>query len=404
MGRKKGINQALNKSGKLTIKQGRHKLCKVKKVKKIIRRISTVFNRKNKKPFNSIDSEKKPYIQPLPEKENCNYNNKEFKFNSGLDPKSINNSFNLANPILVPSNTLTYSKDIKENNQNIYNNNCYPNQFNSGMYPPLPITPIPIFPIPMYNNFYANNYNNPFSSFNNNCNPNQQFISYFNYPNPNSSIYSMPPILKNPLPINNNLFTRNNTITSFNFSFKSNENAIPQNTNNINNFGKRNNDIHVANANLNRNINNNANNIDSNRIIDNNNININRNSNNNNNDMDVRLRDYSSFGFNSFYDSFDLYNDYLFEEPYDDSFILDDYTSSNRNKIKSIKNNLSKIKFKKNKDMESKCAICIEDFKNNQNVYNLPCSHIFHIHCLNKELENRQKCPICRKDIKENND
>ena len=403
MGKKKGIHQTLNKSRRLTIKQGRPKLFKVKKVKKIKRRISTVFYRKYKKPFNSIDSENKLFKQPILEKENYNYNNKEFKFNSVLGPKCINNSFNLANPILEPNNILAYPKEIKENNQNIYNNNnnCDPNQFNSGMYPPLPIASIPIFPIPLYNNFYTNNYNNPFLLFNNNCNPNRQFISYYNYQNPNSSIYSMPPILKNPLPINNNLFTRNNTITSFNFSFKSNENAIPQYTSNIIS-DKRNNDIHFDNTNLNLNINNNANNIDSNHIIDNNNINNNIHSNNNN-VLNDRLENSPFLESNIAFDDLDLYNENLFEEPYD-YFNFDEYNSFNRKKIKSIKNNLPKKKFMKNKDMESTCAICIEDFKNNQNVYSLPCSHIFHIHCLNKELENRQKCPICRKDIKENND
>ena len=312
MGQKKGIRQILNKSGRTTIRQRRHKLCEVKKVQKIKRRISTVFYRKDKKPLNSIDSENKIFKQPIQGKENYNYNNKEINLNSGLDPKSINNIFNLDNPILVPSNMLTFPKDIKENNKNIYNsNNCYPNQINSVMYPPLPITPIPIFPIPMCNNFYTNNYNNTFSLFNNNCNPSQQFFNNYNYPNPYSSIYWMPPTFKSPLSINNNLFTRNNTITSFNFSFKSNVNSIPQYNRNINNFDNRNNDIHLDNVNLNHNINNNSNNIDSNHIIDNNNINI----HSNNNEFDYRLPSF--YESNALFDDLDLYNENLFEEPSD---------------------------------------------------------------------------------------
>ena len=68
-----------------------------------------------------------------------------------------------------------------------------------------------------------------------------------------------------------------------------------------------------------------------------------------------------------------------------------------KNILKSIKRNLPKIKYKENE--ESKCVICIEDFKKGQTVYHLTCNHIFHVHCLNKELQKRLKCPLCREEI-----
>lgn len=68
-----------------------------------------------------------------------------------------------------------------------------------------------------------------------------------------------------------------------------------------------------------------------------------------------------------------------------------------KNILKSIKRNLPKIKYKENE--ESKCVICIEDFKKGQTVYRLTCNHIFHVHCLNKELKKRLKCPLCREAI-----
>ena len=68
-----------------------------------------------------------------------------------------------------------------------------------------------------------------------------------------------------------------------------------------------------------------------------------------------------------------------------------------KNILKSIKRNLPKIKYKENE--ESKCVICIEDFKKGQTVYRLTCNHIFHVHCLNKELQKRLKCPLCREEI-----
>ena len=76
----------------------------------------------------------------------------------------------------------------------------------------------------------------------------------------------------------------------------------------------------------------------------------------------------------------------------------------NRAKSEKIKNELNqkKIEIKdvsKLDENKNGCVICLEKFENNQQVYKLDCSHIFHIFCLNKEIENRQKCPVCRKEL-----
>ena len=81
---------------------------------------------------------------------------------------------------------------------------------------------------------------------------------------------------------------------------------------------------------MNLNINNNANNIDSNHIIDNNNINNNIHSNNNN-ALNVRLENSPFLESNIAFDDLDLYNENLFEEPYD-YFNFDEYNSFNRKK------------------------------------------------------------------------
>ena len=70
--------------------------------------------------------------------------------------------------------------------------------------------------------------------------------------------------------------------------------------------------------------------------------------------------------------------------------------------IKNIKNKLTRIRFRRSLSSygnNESCIICMKDFRNNQNVYNLPCHHIFHILCLNKELKYRQKCPMCRNEL-----
>ena len=70
--------------------------------------------------------------------------------------------------------------------------------------------------------------------------------------------------------------------------------------------------------------------------------------------------------------------------------------------IKNIKNKLTRIRFRRSLSSygnNESCIICMKDFRNNQNVYNLPCHHLFHVHCLNKEIKYRQKCPICRNEL-----
>ena len=75
---------------------------------------------------------------------------------------------------------------------------------------------------------------------------------------------------------------------------------------------------------------------------------------------------------------------------------------TNQKAIQNIKNKINKIRFNKSvssNESNECCSICCEDFKNNQNVYSLPCHHLFHVHCLNKEIKFRQKCPMCRIEL-----
>ena len=89
--------------------------------------------------------------------------------------------------------------------------------------------------------------------------------------------------------------------------------------------------------------------------------------------------------------------------PLDDLFpFLNNIKLKDKEKIKSIKENLSRMKINKKiklDDNKKNCCICLEDFKYGQNIYSLSCSHIFHVHCLNKEIKMRQKCPLCRKEL-----
>ena len=91
-----------------------------------------------------------------------------------------------------------------------------------------------------------------------------------------------------------------------------------------------------------------------------------------------------------------LLHDLILEESYD---IL---SRINRTEIRNIKKKLTKIKFNNtvssSRNIE-KCTICFEKFKRYQEVYDLPCHHLFHKSCLNNEIKFRQKCPICRREL-----
>ena len=91
-----------------------------------------------------------------------------------------------------------------------------------------------------------------------------------------------------------------------------------------------------------------------------------------------------------------LLHDLILEESYD---IL---SRINRTEIRNIKKKLTKIKFNNtvssSRNIE-KCTICFEKFKRYQEVYDLPCHHLFHKRCLNNEIKFRKKCPLCRREL-----
>ena len=117
---------------------------------------------------------------------------------------------------------------------------------------------------------------------------------------------------------------------------------------------------------------------------------IHRNRNNQNNNL-LNLRSNDS----EFYFDYPIHRNRNNPNPNSNS-------NSNPNTIKNIKNKLTKIRFKKSSssnENREECIICYQDFKNNQNVYRLPCSHLFHVRCLNTEIKYRQKCPLCRTQL-----
>ena len=45
------------------------------------------------------------------------------------------------------------------------------------------------------------------------------------------------------------------------------------------------------------------------------------------------------------------------------------------------------------------CIICREEMTMATVNKKLPCSHVFHVHCLRSWMERQQNCPICRNPV-----
>lgn len=45
------------------------------------------------------------------------------------------------------------------------------------------------------------------------------------------------------------------------------------------------------------------------------------------------------------------------------------------------------------------CAVCLNDFEENDLLRRLPCNHSFHVTCVDKWLKQNKNCPLCVQDV-----
>ena len=59
------------------------------------------------------------------------------------------------------------------------------------------------------------------------------------------------------------------------------------------------------------------------------------------------------------------------------------------------------IKYNKIKQVydDKNCSICLDDFKDEDEVYQLKCSHVFHKSCFDEWFKRSNKCPLCKNII-----
>lgn len=55
-------------------------------------------------------------------------------------------------------------------------------------------------------------------------------------------------------------------------------------------------------------------------------------------------------------------------------------------------------------DCQSFCVVCISDFADSDLLRLLPCGHKFHVKCVDKWLHRSTSCPICRRQVRSDED
>ena len=50
------------------------------------------------------------------------------------------------------------------------------------------------------------------------------------------------------------------------------------------------------------------------------------------------------------------------------------------------------------------CAVCLQDFRADEMLRAMPCSHAFHQHCISEWLRRNVVCPLCRRRLPDEED
>ena len=88
----------------------------------------------------------------------------------------------------------------------------------------------------------------------------------------------------------------------------------------------------------------------------------------------------------------DSFDDLDFEGPGLDKNILDNMEIAKIKDVDKLDND------------KKKCTICLENYVNGDNTIALPCIHIFHADCIKTWLKNKTTCPMCKYEIKYENE
>jgi len=53
------------------------------------------------------------------------------------------------------------------------------------------------------------------------------------------------------------------------------------------------------------------------------------------------------------------------------------------------------------KSEDKTCCICLSEYEPGDNLYVVPCGHVYHVDCLNSWCTSHVKCPLCNLDLED---
>ena len=60
------------------------------------------------------------------------------------------------------------------------------------------------------------------------------------------------------------------------------------------------------------------------------------------------------------------------------------------------------VPYKSSKQFNETCPICLDEYKEGENVRQLSCDHVYHLSCIDPWLlEKSSQCPLCKTDVNE---
>ncbi|KAG8508062.1 E3 ubiquitin-protein ligase RLIM [Galemys pyrenaicus] len=82
----------------------------------------------------------------------------------------------------------------------------------------------------------------------------------------------------------------------------------------------------------------------------------------------------------------------------DQFFLFEEDQHQSTGLTKAQIDNLAITSFGENDALKS-CSVCIIEFTEGNRIRKLPCSHEYHVHCIDRWLSENTTCPICRREV-----
>jgi hypothetical protein len=83
--------------------------------------------------------------------------------------------------------------------------------------------------------------------------------------------------------------------------------------------------------------------------------------------------------------------------------LLEQFFNPNEGVAREDLVHLQEVVFRRNSQVtpgeEEKCAVCFNEFENDERLRRLPCEHIYHLNCVDTWLVQNSHCPVCKLDV-----